>query len=736
MMYWLDGDPAMTVAKQEVMALLDEAHRPGGDPSLAVLRCDDAPDWTREDARRRVMEKVRRTFRLFIEAGADLTKRQAILEVMGLADPSWATRNGVHFGLFMGAVTSQGDDEQQAEWASMALTLQGFGCFAMTEMGHGSFTRGVETTATFVRGAGEDGGGEFDIVTPSVTATKWWIGGAAHTATHAAVYARLLLPAEANGGRAGELLDFGLHVLVVQLREEETGDLLPGVRAGDCGEKVGRHGIDNGWLQFAGARVPRRQLLMRVAQVDEAGRYSRPGGAGKSDKLAYGALVMGRATMVKDSADWLKLGLTIALRYAAVRRQGQARGEVGGPPVQVPAKGRGVLAGAAAAERAGLSPSDPRLEPQLLEYSTVRRRLLPLCAAAVALQVTGHRMMAMYERLQHAIEDAGDVSELPAVHAASAGLKAFCTWLTNDALETCRQQLGGHGYSAYNALGAMRSDFAVQCTWEGDNTVLALQTARALMAAVDAAQGAGTDGAKAASDRAGAPYLLATPRSSAAASAADLSSPAELQSMLDAAARQACHDAWRRLREARARIGGPSAGGSAMGDDVAAAVQSRAWDEASPLLVEASRAHVWRTVFCWMRAAVDARAAAERRGECGGAASGVGLALGRLLRLFGVSKAKACLATLLRSGHVQAEAGPWLESEEDRLCEAVRPDAVGMTDAFGYCDSLVKAPFGRADGDIYSAYMRRVASAPGATAKPPYREAEILPLLMGTDLVT
>ena len=59
-----------------------------------------------------------------------------------------------------------------------------------------------------------------------------------------------------------------------------------------------------------------------------------------------------------------------------------------------------------------------------------------------------------------------------------------------------------------------------------------------------------------------------------------------------------------------------------------------------------------------------------------------------------------------------------------------------MTDAFGYSDAVVKAPFGRADGDIYAAYMRRVAAAPGATAKPAYRDAEIVPLIEGRDLDT
>lgn len=36
-------------------------------------------------------------------------------------------------------------------------------------------------------------------------------------------------------------------------------------------------------------------------------------------------------------------------------------------------------------------------------------------------------------------------------------------------------------FNRYAALGRMFADFAVQCTWEGDNTVMALQTARYLV---------------------------------------------------------------------------------------------------------------------------------------------------------------------------------------------------------------------------------------------------------------
>lgn len=42
-----------------------------------------------------------------------------------------------------------------------------------TELAHGSNVAGLETTATF-----DERTDEFVIHTPSVSATKWWIGGA------------------------------------------------------------------------------------------------------------------------------------------------------------------------------------------------------------------------------------------------------------------------------------------------------------------------------------------------------------------------------------------------------------------------------------------------------------------------------------------------------------------------------------------------------------------------------
>ena len=66
------------------------------------------------------------------------------------------------------------------------------------------------------------------------------------TATHASVFAQLIMPDGQN---------HGLHNFLVQIRNQTTLSALPGVLIGDMGPKIGLNGIDNGFLMFDQFRV-------------------------------------------------------------------------------------------------------------------------------------------------------------------------------------------------------------------------------------------------------------------------------------------------------------------------------------------------------------------------------------------------------------------------------------------------------------------------------------------------
>ena len=115
-----------------------------------------------------------------------------------------------------------------------------------------------------------------------------------------------------------------------------------------------------------------------------------------------------------------------------------------------------------------------------MDYQTHQARLLPILAKTFAVIFAGQRLTEEHEQLMARLE-MKDTTGLKAIHATSSGLKAFCTWWCLESIETCRQCCGGLGYSSYSGLPSMLQDYAVHCTWEGDNTVMALQNARVLI---------------------------------------------------------------------------------------------------------------------------------------------------------------------------------------------------------------------------------------------------------------
>lgn len=88
--------------------------------------------------------------------------------------------------------------------------------------------------------------------------------------------------------------------------------------------------------------------------------------------------------------------------------------------------------------------------------------------------------------------------------------------------------------------------------------------------------------------------------------------------------------------------------------------------------------------------------------------------LERLLSLHVLSRCRALEAAMSTCGALTAAEASALPALHQAACASVRPDAVALVDSFGFRDSFVHSPLGRADGDVYRHYLMRAAQAPGA----------------------
>lgn len=324
-----------------------------------------------------------------------------------------------------------GTEKQKNHWENLHKERGIFGTYIQTEIGHGTFIRGIETTATYDKTTKE-----FVLDSPTLTSTKFWPGGAAKTCNFSTVMAQLVIDG----------VNHGIHGFVVQLRSMDDHRLMPGVETGDIGAKAGFDSTDNGYVRFNKARIPLFNMLSKYAVVSPDGQFSRLG----NEMLMYASMLVLRVILVRAGAFLNSLTTTIAIRYSCVRRQ-----------------------------TAG---TDGK-EPQIIEYQTQQYRLFPSLAYCYAYKFAANLFIKDIIRIKDTTDDFAkiDPMELNKIHSLTAGLKANSFDYGRQFSQSNRLCCGGHGYSLASGIPQVIQELDAGSTYEGDNVVLLLQTARYLL---------------------------------------------------------------------------------------------------------------------------------------------------------------------------------------------------------------------------------------------------------------
>ncbi|XP_069668106.1 peroxisomal acyl-coenzyme A oxidase 2 isoform X1 [Haliaeetus albicilla] len=551
--------------------------------------------------------------------------------------------------IFIRSISMLGSDQQIAKWIPLATQHQLIGSYAQTELGHGTYLQGLETTAVF-----DITTQEFVLNTPNISAMKWWPGDMGRSATHTVVFAQLYV-----NGKC-----YGLHPFIVQIRSLQDHSLCPGITAGDIGPKMNFEHIDNGYLMLQNVRVPRENMLSKFCEVQPDGTYVRRG----SQKINYFTMTTVRISLILDEVVIpLMKACTIAIRYSVVRRQSK------------------------------LKPGEQ--EAKILDYQTQQEKLLPQLAAAYAFYFISDYLQELFNRGYTEIQRK-NFDMLPELHAFSSGFKAMVTQYSTSAVEICLRACGGHGYSLLSGLPSLYTKIVASCIYEGENTILFLQTARFLIKCFMAAS-------------TGQPvppsvtYLAAvTPEKCPAENKLDFLSP-------DIYTEAYQHMAARLINSTAAKLQ----------DLIQSGVKKHdAWNQCTVQLAQAAKAHCH---YITVKNFAETVEKLETQ-------PGIQKIMKHLCDLFALHGIFSNAGVFLHDGYISGAQMDMVTASYLDLLAVIRKDAVPLVDAFDFTDKTLNSALGSYDGQVYQRLYEWAQKSPTNKQMSPAYEKYLKPLLHKT----
>ncbi|ORZ14680.1 hypothetical protein BCR42DRAFT_461358 [Absidia repens] len=640
--FWAGGDKKYELQKKAYEIIKD-------DPELVLQSPKNFLEISRAEMREFTMCEIHRVIQIFLSGKYDKELAYEIARCTNQYNESFSMRFFVHDSLFRNVVNMLGNKEQQDKWNDDIDNYRIFGCFAMTELGHSSALRDLETVATY--DANSD---EFVIESPTITSTKWYIGAASQTATHTVVISQTVI----NGKNVG------LNWFVVQLREKTSGKTMPGVIVGDIGSKVGHQGVDNGWIQFRQLRIPRSNMLAKWVSLDRDGTFH----PAPNPAVMYATLIPERLSLLIVTTQMISQALNIATRYGVVRRQG------------------------------------PKNQ-QIMDYQSHYVKLIPAISFMYMMQSASTDINDNFDVLTSGgkIDDPlVYLNHMGEMHAVSASIKGLSGWYASDILETCRRCCGGHAYSAYNAIGHITNDWGVMTTGGGDNVVLLQQAARLLLYRLE--QKLEFDDYPDLKFKSSSHYIADAKRLLALKNwnVTDVNLCARDPSLVEEALNAILVKRLNSINESLKN-------GSSHNDLLLESVRVAELHCATYIFsvnvtkfgLPQAPANIEKSVYAIMQ---------------------------RLTILWGLHTLHTYSDQGFKEGFLAPQQIKDIEKLYLEINKSLRSQVIGLTDAWGFPDFVLKAPIAKYDGDIYQTYFETLLTAPNSTGVPAYHDKYIKPL--------
>jgi len=203
------------------------------------------------------------------------------------------------------ALFAQASALQVARYRQEVIEMGAVYAFGCTEINSGSDVRNLQTRVTF-----EPQSQCLILHTPSPAACKYWIGNALHAAQVVMVLARLIVDGE----------DEGPHWFRVQIRQQENGPLLPGVKVVACDPKGGIHANQVAGICFDQMKLAPDALMQRHAHFTRDGTFSSD--VPRSDRLtcAMETFIQERLLLLAAASSGASLCTHLAYRFTGHRQ--------------------------------------------------------------------------------------------------------------------------------------------------------------------------------------------------------------------------------------------------------------------------------------------------------------------------------------------------------------------------------------------------------------------------------